>query len=66
MTILFYLKPNNYSFPPSGIPLESMAKKKRELKAQRKILDELRKIKRRQKREEEELLLFLEVYDRED
>jgi hypothetical protein len=54
MTILFYLKPAWYSFPPSGMPDWGVAKRKR--KAQRKLWLEAKK---RRQREEEELIILL-------
>lgn len=57
MTILFYLKPNNYSFPPSGMPIfDGEARRKKERKAYRKMLLER---KRKLRQEEEDLVLLI-------
>lgn len=61
MTILFYLKPNNYSFPPSGVPIwkDYDALRKKHLKAARKLYLEGLKLKKKRKEEEDLLLLLL-------
>lgn len=53
MTIMYYLKPYWYSFPPSGVPDWGAAKRRR--KAARKAY----LLMQRRKREEEELVILL-------
>ena len=59
MTIHFYLKPNNYSFPPSGIPIfDGEARRKKKRKEARKLyIEELKA--RAKKLAEEDLLMLL-------
>lgn len=66
MTILYYLKPSPFT-PPSGVPGSAWFTKKRHKKAYNKLLSEAEKIRRRQKREDDEILLILmNLYDREN
>lgn len=62
LTILFYLKPYWYSFPPSPVPGEDGAgsggKKKK-----RKELIEKEKLKRKQQKEEEDIISIIEAMD---
>lgn len=60
MTILFFLKPSPYSFPPSGVPNEGWAKKKRFRKNYRKLIAEEELRKRKLRKQDSEILLFLE------